>query len=89
MSDHGESLGENGIYLHGMPYFLAPEAQKHVPAIVWVGNNSDINITKAKKLQNMPITHDNIFSTLLGLFEVKTKYYNPKLDIFKNAYKKE
>ena len=89
MSDHGESLGENGIYLHGMPYFLAPKEQTHIPAIIWVGEHSDINISKAKELQNTQITHDNIFSTLLGLFEVKTKYYNPKLDILKDALKKE
>jgi lipid A ethanolaminephosphotransferase len=35
MSDHGESLGEKGLYLHGMPYFIAPKEQTHVPSIAW------------------------------------------------------
>ena len=25
VSDHGESLGEKGLYLHGAPYFMAPD----------------------------------------------------------------
>ena len=81
-SDHGESLGENGIYLHGLPYFLAPDAQKHVPALMWFGKNSD-----AERLKNIDtkrltrLSHDNIFSTIMGLFEIKTEVYDSKLDI--------
>ncbi len=81
-SDHGESLGENGIYLHGLPYFLAPDAQKHVPALMWFGKNSDAERLKnidTKKLT--PLSHDNIFSTILGLFEINSGVYDSKLDI--------
>ncbi len=81
-SDHGESLGENGIYLHGLPYFIAPDAQKHVPALMWFGKNSDAERMKninTKKLN--PLSHDNIFSTIMGLFEINSGVYDSKLDI--------
>jgi len=82
MADHGESLGENGIYLHGLPYFIAPDVQKHPASVAWFGDNFDINVTCAKKYANAPYTHDNLFSTLLGLMDVRTKVYNPNMDIF-------
>ncbi len=85
MSDHGESLGENGIYLHGMPYFIAPDAQKHPASVVWFGKGFDINISCVKSIASKSYTQDNIFSTLLGLIDVKTKVYNPKMDIFKEC----
>ena len=77
MSDHGESLGENGLYLHGLPYFMAPDAQTHVGAMVWLGTNNKqkINPTKA-------YSHDNLFHTLLGLFNVQTEVYKKELDMF-------
>jgi lipid A ethanolaminephosphotransferase len=78
MSDHGESLGEHGLYLHGLPYFMAPDAQTHVGALVWFGekNQKEIDPNKA-------YSHDNLFHTLLGLFEVKTKVYKKELDMFR------
>ena len=82
IADHGESLGENGIYLHGLPYFIAPDAQKHPASVAWFGKNFDINTTCAKKLSNQPYTHDNIFSTILGFMNIKTNIYNPKMDIY-------
>jgi len=82
ISDHGESLGENGIYLHGLPYFIAPDAQKHPASVAWFGKDFDINITCAKKLSNKAYTQDNIFSTILGFMNIKTKVYNPKMDIY-------
>ncbi len=82
MSDHGESLGENNIYLHGLPYFMAPDAQIHIPALVWANdslkNSFDLTQIDATK----KVTHDNLFHSLLGLFEVQTEVYQPKLDIF-------
>jgi lipid A ethanolaminephosphotransferase len=85
MSDHGESLGENGIYLHGMPYFMAPEEQKHIPSIMWFGKNDTINVEKLKSYSNNEYSHDNLFDTLLGFFDVKTKVYNKDKDILYNA----
>jgi len=86
-SDHGESLGENNIYLHGMPYSLAPKQQTQVPMIFW-GSASYLkekNIDKAglaKKLNNQ-YSHDFLFHTVLGLFNVKTEAYKQQLDIFR------
>jgi lipid A ethanolaminephosphotransferase len=82
MADHGESLGENGIYLHGLPYFIAPDVQKHPASVVWFGKNFDINISCVKKISSQSYTQDNLFSTLLGLLNIQTKVYNPKMDIF-------
>jgi len=82
VSDHGESLGENGLYLHGLPYFLAPDAQKHVPFVMWVGRNFDRqSLTNIQRKRKERLSHDNIFSTLLGLFEIQTAAYDPKMDI--------
>ena len=84
ISDHGESLGENGIYLHGLPYFMAPDEQTHVPAFVWMNqkfkNSINLNAVDTTK----QYSHDNLFHTLLGLFSVQTEVYDPKLDIFKS-----
>ena len=87
-ADHGESLGENGIYLHGLPYFIAPEAQKHPAALVWF-KNFDINKSCVKELQNKKLSQDYLFSTILSLAGVKTKVYNPKKDMFYNCLKGE
>lgn len=83
MSDHGESLGENGLYLHGLPYFMAPDSQTHVGSFVWLGNEmkKDIALKKREKMKNEKYSQDNLFHTLLGLFEVKTKIYDKKMDI--------
>jgi len=83
MSDHGESLGENGIYLHGLPYFMAPDAQKHVGALMWFGRQSKqfIDTAKLKQVANNRFSHDNLFHTLLGLMQIETSVYRPAADI--------
>ena len=80
VSDHGESLGENGVYLHGIPYFIAPDAQKHVPALFYLGNGNE-NLKKLIAKKSEPLSHDNLFHTILGIFKVQTSEYNAKLDI--------
>ena len=77
ISDHGESLGENNIYLHGLPYSIAPDAQKQVPVIVWspTGNGIDGNSMDKNSLASMidqPVSHDFITPTLLGFFGITT-----------------
>jgi lipid A ethanolaminephosphotransferase len=82
MSDHGESLGEGGMYLHGTPYFMAPETQTHVASIFWFGENYDeIDIDSVRKKAGMDFSHDNLFHTVLGLMEVETSAYNREMDI--------
>lgn len=83
VSDHGESLGENGIYLHGLPYMIAPDAQKHVPAIFYLGNLASSKQEALQKEVNGDFSQDNLFHTILGLFKVKTQEYNAKLDMLR------
>lgn len=84
VSDHGESLGENGVYLHGLPYFIAPDAQKHVPALLYFGKAHQEKIERLNTKKSDHFSHDNLFHTMLGLFDIETKEYNPKLDILKS-----
>lgn len=83
MSDHGESLGENGVYLHGMPYAIAPNTQTHPAAGIWVGQDfNGVAVDKLKQVASQPLSHDHLFHTLLGAFEVQTQAYRPELDIY-------
>ena len=72
VADHGESLGEHGVYLHAAPYIMAPEAQTHVPAILWVGQHFDYQLNQVKPYQDYPLSHDDLFCTLLIGFELDT-----------------
>ncbi len=87
VSDHGESLGELGVYLHAMPFFLAPEAQKHVPAVMWFGKNikHDLRLENVEERRKRRWSHDNIFATLLGLFEIQSDAYNPQMDMLEHS----
>jgi lipid A ethanolaminephosphotransferase len=87
VSDHGESLGENGIYLHGLPYAIAPEEQVRVPMVLWLSANMikyDYLNYKCLKENTTKLTysHDNLFHSLLSLLEVKSDIYSQDLDIF-------
>lgn len=81
LSDHGESLGEKGLYLHGFPYAIAPDAQKHIPAVMWFGKQFKINKQALKQRASQPYTHDYLFHTMLGFIEVNSSAYHSKLDI--------
>ncbi|GGD30617.1 phosphoethanolamine transferase [Malaciobacter pacificus] len=84
MSDHGESLGENGLYLHGMPYFMAPQEQTHVASVLWLGDGymkNDYDLEKLKAESSNKYSHDNLFHTLLGIFEIDSEVYKKDMDI--------
>lgn len=83
ISDHGESLGENGIYLHGMPYSIAPLNQRIVPAIFWFDDEEGGLVDRLRGMKDSEFSHDYIFHTMLGFFHIKSLVYNPNLDIFK------
>ena len=91
MSDHGESLGENGIYLHGLPYFMAPDEQKHISSLIWFGDEfkNDMDMEKLNSYKNKQFSQDNLFHTLLGLFEVETGVYKKDMDILNETRKPE
>jgi lipid A ethanolaminephosphotransferase len=87
VSDHGESLGEKGLYLHGFPYALAPSEQTHIPMIFWSNKLANSKFNHCIELQRSKVfSHDNIFDTLLGLTQVSSSQYQPEYDIF-NACK--
>ncbi|WP_338770566.1 phosphoethanolamine--lipid A transferase [Massilia sp. METH4] len=83
-SDHGESLGEHNMYLHGAPYIISPAEQRRVPMMLWVSDGFrerfkiDNSCLAARATQQF--SHDNVFHTVLGLLNVSTAVYNPKLD---------
>ena len=81
MSDHGESLGEHGIYLHAAPYIIAPKEQTHIPAIVWLGQHFDFTIDQLKPYRDYPVSHDDLFCTLLAGFEIDAKMCEGPRDI--------
>ena len=86
LSDHGESLGEYNLFLHGTPYMLAPDQQKHVPMMVWLSDNYQksfaVNPECLARERNAPLSQDNLFHSMLGLLRVDTKVYDPSLDMF-------
>jgi lipid A ethanolaminephosphotransferase len=86
VSDHGESLGEADIYLHGFPKMLAPKEQLHVPALMWFARSyHDVDVSKVRAKRKDRFTHDNVFHTVLGLLEIESSVYRPRLDILDGA----
>jgi lipid A ethanolaminephosphotransferase len=86
LSDHGESLGEYNLFLHGTPYMLAPEQQKHVAMFAWFSDSYQKSFsvdTHCLQLsREKPLSQDNLFHSMLGLLEVNSKVYNQDLDMF-------
>jgi lipid A ethanolaminephosphotransferase len=70
VSDHGESLGENGVYLHGAPYMMAPDAQTRVPLLIWQGAFNDIDESSLAVRSQQPQSHDAVFQSLLNFYEI-------------------
>lgn len=87
VSDHGESLGEKGLYLHGFPYAIAPEAQKHVPAVMWFGKRFEVDKIKLRQKASQPLNHDSYFHTVLNFAEITSSIYKPELDILHGIHK--
>jgi lipid A ethanolaminephosphotransferase len=90
VSDHGESLGEGGLYLHGLPYAIAPDEQTKVPMYAWVSPDfiklerwSTGCMSKQTKVQR---SHDNVYSTVLGFLEIETVAYKAALDLFEPCH---
>lgn len=86
VSDHGESLGEHGLYLHGIPYAIAPEYQTHVPLMVWLSRQitgtGDVDPACVRAKSHEAFSHDNLFHSVLGLMDVQTSAYHASSDIF-------
>jgi len=87
VADHGESLGENNLYLHGLPYSVAPDVQKHVPWITWLSPAMQQRMGMStsclqQAVGTARISHDNLFHSMLGLTDVQTALHQADLDIF-------
>jgi lipid A ethanolaminephosphotransferase len=86
VSDHGESLGEKGLYLHGMPYAIAPAEQLEVPMVAWFSDgwrrSMGLDDACLRRQAAGGYSHDHLFHTVLGLTEVRTALYQPTHDIF-------
>jgi lipid A ethanolaminephosphotransferase len=89
VSDHGEGIGENGVWYHSMPYEQAGEYVTGIPMLMWFSDNVReefrINENCLRKKIDSELSHDNIFHSLFGLFGVTSELYNEKLDIFRDC----
>jgi lipid A ethanolaminephosphotransferase len=85
-SDHGESLGEKGLYLHGVPYAFAPEQQTRVPMVTWLSaglqQRSGVRSDCLREKAATPLSHDHVFHSVLGLMDVQTTVHDPALDLY-------
>ena len=84
VSDHGESLGEKGLYLHGAPRWMAPKEQTHIPMLAWYSQTwiqqRGVVTDCLKSRANQPVSHDFLFHSVLGMLNVQTQAYKPELD---------
>ncbi len=86
LSDHGESLGEGGLYLHGVPYPIAPATQLKVPMVMWMSPGfaaeRGIDMGCIRRHSGAALSHDNLFHSVLGLMQVSTRAYDRRRDLF-------
>ena len=90
LSDHGESLGERGMYLHGAPYLFAPTQQTHIPLLLWMspGYAAALHINASclrQQAADAKVSQDNLFHTVLAMFNVQTQAYQPQLDMIRSC----
>lgn len=86
MSDHGESLGEYGLYLHGTPFTIAPDVQKKVPFLLWMSDlfQEDSGLANTNFQQQSAHSQHHVFHSVLGALSISSGVYKPELDIFRD-----
>jgi len=93
LSDHGESLGENKLYLHGLPYLIAPDVQKRVPWITWLSSGlsqrTGLKPQCLEQQRDVHISHENYFHSVLGLLGIQTRVYQRALDVYASCMRPE
>lgn len=86
VSDHGESLGEKGLYLHAAPYWISPEEQRRVPMVIWMSDrfkeDMKLNYACVAAPETAGLSHDNFFHSVLGMLDVATAEKRRDLDLF-------
>lgn len=89
ISDHGESLGESNLFLHGLPYAIAPDVQKQVPMVMWFSagltQSARLDTECLRRRAAQPAAHDHLFHTVLGLADVRTALYAPEWDLLRGC----
>jgi len=89
LSDHGESLGEHGLYLHGAPYAMAPDVQTQVPMALWLSpayaSSFALNAGCLATKSPLPLSHDHLFHSVLGMLDVQTRLYQPAYDFTRSC----
>lgn len=92
VADHGESLGEKNLYLHGMPYIIAPDVQKRVPWISWLSRSyvlrAGVTSSCLAGIADRPLTHDYYFHSVLGLLAIQSTVYRQELDVYSRCLSK-
>lgn len=89
LSDHGESTGESGLYLHGAPYMFAPSQQTHIPMLMWFSPKwqqyqpKTVNCLQQQK--DHTVGQDNLFPTVLSLLDINTQVKNQHLDLLQQC----
>ncbi len=87
VSDHGESLGENGLYLHGVPWSIAPAVQTKVPMVAWFSQgwtaSTGLDLGCLRQRAAQPASHDHLFHSVLGALDVRTRAYDPAWDLLR------
>ena len=81
ISDHGESLGENKMFMHGLPMNLAPKVQYEIPFLVWTSEG--FRDYKAKDELPAVLEQHYIFHSVLNLLSIDSPAYDKEFDIFK------
>ena len=76
-SDHGESLGEHGLYLHGVPRKIAPKEQIHIPWVMWFSDEYKKNNKLALLKEDTEITHEFFPYTILKALKIESTLFNP------------
>ena len=86
VSDHGESLGDSGVYLHGLPYGLAPAEQTHVPMWIWTNHHqTELRRCLAQYQESEASSHDNLFYTLIQLLGIRSTLTSPDLNMLEHC----
>jgi lipid A ethanolaminephosphotransferase len=89
VSDHGESLGENGLYLHAAPYFMAPDTQKKVPLVLWTSRNyaarRQLDTACLRDNASRQASHDNVYHSLLGAAGLRNRAYRRERDLLQDC----
>lgn len=83
LSDHGESLGEDGYYLHG-----ADRPELHYPAaFVWYSDKYAQSfpdmIENLKDNSDKKYRSDYLFHSIIDAADITTEYIEPQLSIFR------